>query len=78
MSVLRAVDAVGASIYSTFRKLLTIFGKSTSVQNAAINHVLAERRKKVYAVEPDSGAILVENGNIHLIGNVQFFEMIRE
>lgn len=52
--------------------------KSTSVQNAAINHVLAERRKKVYAVEPDSGAILVENGNIHLIGNVQFFEMIRE
>ena len=52
--------------------------ESTSVQNAAINRVLTERGKKMYAVKPNSGALLVDNGEIHPIGNVQIFENIQE
>ena len=52
--------------------------ESTSVQNAAINRVLTERGKKMYADKPNSGALLVDNGEIHPIGNVQIFENIQE
>ena len=47
--------------------------EGTDIQNDAIRRVLAERRKTVYATALGSGAILIDNGNIKLIGNVKTY-----
>lgn len=44
--------------------------EGTDIQNDAIRRVIAERGKTVYATALGSGAILVDNGNIKLIGDV--------
>ena len=47
--------------------------EGTDIQNNAIERVIAERGKTVYATVSGSGAILVDNGNIKLIGNVMTY-----
>lgn len=47
--------------------------EGTKVQNVAIQRVLAERGKTVYATAFKSGAILVDNGNVKLLGDVRVF-----
>ena len=47
--------------------------EGTAVQNEAIQRVLAERGKTVYATVAQTGAILVDNGNIKLLGDVKMF-----
>ena len=47
--------------------------EGTEVQDEAIRCVLSERGKTVYATAVRSGAILVDNGNIKLIGDVKIF-----
>ena len=47
--------------------------EGTAVQDESIQRVLAERRKTVYAIAFRSGAILVDNGNIKLLGDVKVF-----
>ncbi len=47
--------------------------EGTDVQNDAIRRVLAERKKTVYATALGSGAILVDNGSVKLIGDVKTF-----
>lgn len=46
---------------------------NTKVQNKAIYRVLSERGKTVYATAFMAGAIVVDNGNIKLLGNVKAF-----
>lgn len=48
--------------------------EGTTVQDESIQRVLTERRKTVYATAFRSGAILVDNGNIKLLGDVRVFE----
>ncbi len=48
--------------------------EGTTVQDKCIQRVLAERRKTVYATASRAGAILVDNGNIKLLGNVKVFK----
>lgn len=52
---------------------LEVHYEGTAAQDAAIQRVLAERRKTVYATALKSGAILADNGNIKLLGNVKVF-----
>ena len=47
--------------------------EGTDIQNDAIQRVIAERGKTVYATALRSGAILVDNGSVKLIGNVKTF-----
>jgi len=47
--------------------------EGTAVQDESIRRVLDERGKTVYATVFRSGAILVDNGNIKLIGDVRAF-----
>ncbi len=47
--------------------------EGTDIQNDAIQRVLKERGKTVYATALRSGAILVDNGSVKLIGNVKIF-----
>ncbi len=47
--------------------------ENTTVQNESIQKVLVERGKTVYATARGAGAILVDNGNIKLLGNVKVF-----
>lgn len=47
--------------------------EGTTVQEESIRRVLSERGKTVYATAVRSGAILVDNGNIKLIGDVKIF-----
>lgn len=49
--------------------------EATDIQNHSIQRVIAERGKPVYATALGSGAILIDNGNIKPIGNVQIFEV---
>lgn len=48
--------------------------EGTAVQDESIKRVLAERGKTVYATALGSGAILVDNGNVKLLGDVKIFE----
>ena len=48
--------------------------EETAVQNDAIQRVIAERGKTVYATVLQSGAILVDNGNLKLLGDVKVFD----
>jgi len=52
---------------------LQVHYENTPVQNEAIQRVLAERGKRVYATALKKGAILVDNGDIKLIGDVYSF-----
>jgi len=47
--------------------------EGTAEQNEAIQRVLVERGKPVYATVAQTGAILVDNGNIKLLGDVKTF-----
>ena len=53
---------------------LEVHYAGTDIQNDAIRRVLTERKKTVYATVLSSGAILVDNGNIKLIGNVKMYK----
>lgn len=52
---------------------LEVHYENTKVQNEAIERVLAERGKTVYATALMSGGIIVDNGNIKLLGDVKAF-----
>ena len=52
---------------------LEVHYENTKVQNEAIRRVLSERGKTVYATAFMSGGIIVDNGNIKLIGDVKTF-----
>lgn len=47
--------------------------EGTAVQDESIQRVLAERGKTVYATAVRSGAILVDNGKVKLLGDVKIF-----
>lgn len=47
--------------------------EETSEQDESIQRVLAERGKTVYATAVRSGAILVDNGKVKLLGDVKIF-----
>ena len=47
--------------------------EGTAVQEEAIQRVLAERGKTVYATTDQVGAILVDNGNVKLLGDVKAY-----
>ena len=47
--------------------------ENRKVQNKAIERVLTERGKTVYATVFMSGGIIVDNGNIKLLGDVKTF-----
>ncbi len=49
--------------------------EGTAVQDESIQRVLAERGKTVYATALRSGAILVDSGNIKLLGDVKAFKV---
>lgn len=53
---------------------LEVHYTGTAAQEAAIQRVLAEREKTVYATSSRAGAILVDNGSIKLLGDVKVFE----
>lgn len=53
---------------------LEVHYDNTNIQNEAIERVLSERGKTVYATEHFSGAIIVDNGNIKLLGKVSKFD----
>ena len=53
---------------------LEVHYEETAVQNEAIQRVIAERGKTVYATVLQSGAILVDNGNLKLLGDVKVFD----
>ena len=48
--------------------------EGAKMQDESIQRVLAERGKTVYATAFRSGAILVDNGSIKLLGNVKVFD----
>lgn len=48
--------------------------EGANMQDESIQRVLAERGKTVYATAFRSGGILVDNGNIKLLGDVRVFE----
>ena len=52
---------------------LQVHYENTETQNAAIQKVLKERGKTVYATSLGKGAVLVHNGAIKLLGEVQTF-----
>ena len=53
---------------------LEVHYEETAVQNEAIQRVIAERGKTVYATAVQSGVILVDNGNLKLLGDVKVFD----
>lgn len=53
--------------------LLEVHYENAHQQNAAIQRVLKERGKTVYATVSGKGAILADNGKIHLLGDVKIF-----
>ena len=53
---------------------LEVHYEETASQKAAIEKVIAERQKTVYATSLMNGAILVDNGNIQLIGKVKEYK----
>ena len=50
---------------------LEVHYENTSIQNATIQKVIEERKKTVYATVCMKGAILVDNGIIKLLGDVE-------
>lgn len=54
---------------------LEVHYENTEAQNTAIKRVLAERRKTVYALSLDAGAIVADNRNVKLLGDVKTFSV---
>lgn len=52
---------------------LEVHYEGTDIQNASIQRVITERGKPVYATALGAGAIIVDNRDIKLIGNVQAY-----
>lgn len=52
---------------------LQVHYEDTKAQNESIKRVISERKKTVYATDFKFSSILVDNGNIKLIGNVKTF-----
>ncbi|MBD5154271.1 MAG: type 1 glutamine amidotransferase-like domain-containing protein [Oscillibacter sp.] len=52
---------------------LEVHYEGTDIQNASIQRVITERGKPVYATTLGAGAIIVDNKDIKLIGNVQAY-----
>lgn len=52
---------------------LEVHYENTKVQNECIHRVLAEKGKTVYATAFMSGAVIVNNGNVKLLGDVKTF-----
>ncbi len=52
---------------------LHVHYEDTEIQNDAIQRIITERGKPVYATAFGAGAILIDNGNMKLIGNVKAF-----
>ncbi len=52
---------------------LEVHYANTEIQNAAIQRVIKERGKTVYATSLEKGAIVVHNGTIKLLGEVYSF-----
>lgn len=52
---------------------LEVHYEGTEIQNSAIQRVITERGKPVYATASRAGTILIDNGNMKLIGNVKVF-----
>ena len=52
---------------------LQVHYENTETQNAAIQKVLKERGKTVYATSLGKGAVIVHNGTVKLLGEVQTF-----
>lgn len=52
---------------------LEVHYEGMPVQDESIQRLLAERGKTVYATAVQSGAILVDNGNLKLLGDVKVF-----
>lgn len=48
--------------------------EATDEQNESIRRVLAERNKPVYTTAHDRAAIIVDNGQMHLLGDVKRFD----
>ena len=55
---------------------LQVHYENTPVQNEAIQRVLTERGKSVYATAFKKGAVLADNGTIKLIGDVYSFNPV--
>ena len=53
---------------------LEVHYEETASQKAAVEKVIAERKKPVYATSLLKGAILVDNGNIRLLGDVKEYK----
>ena len=53
---------------------LQVHYENTDVQNESIRRVLKERGKKVYATRFKAGAILIDNGAVKFLGDVEMFE----
>ena len=53
---------------------LEVHYKETASQKAAIEKVMTERKKTVYATALMKGAILVDNGSIRLLGDVKEYK----
>lgn len=53
---------------------LEVHYQGTDIQNRAITRVLKERSKPVYAMHRGHGAIIVENGILHTLGEVKVFQ----
>lgn len=53
---------------------LEVHYENTAAQNAAIQRVIEERRKTVYATVCMKGAILVDNGAMKLLGDVKEYK----
>ncbi len=49
---------------------LEVHYENTEVQNEAIQRVVRERRKRVYATAVDKGAVIVHNGALKTVGEV--------
>lgn len=52
---------------------LEVHYENRKVQNKAIHRVLSERGKTVYATSFMAGAVIVDNGNVKLLGDVKVF-----
>ena len=52
---------------------LEVHYEGAEIQNDSIQRVIAERGKPVYATVLGNGAMLIDNGNIKLIGNVETY-----
>lgn len=53
---------------------LEVHYENNSVQNETIKRVIREREKTVYATHSGTGALISDNGRIHILGNVSVFD----